>query len=182
MQPLNKERTMVLLKPDAIARGLTEAILCRLSELELKIIECREIMATRSLVMRLYNKNGAWREKYGQEKIDEMVLRGETPQKTSMEYGQDILDSLYDFMTSGPMVLIILEGECAVARTKALVGASDPKEAASGTIRGDLGDDSIMDSQREGRAVRNLVHCSASIDASVHEIYLWFRAKNFVKQ
>ena len=84
-------------------------------------------------------------------------------------------------MTSGPVLLLVLEGDDAIRRVRTLVGATDPTRAAPGTIRGDLGRDSIAAANRERPGTENLVHASDKDERAAdpyaeadHEIALWF--------
>ena len=130
------ERTLILLKPDAVRRGLVGEILSRYERKGLAVValEFRTIDA------------GTADEHYA-EHVD-----------------KDFYPPLRDFVTSGPMVAGVLEGDQAVEVVRALNGATDGRKAAPGTIRGDL-----ALSNRE-----NLVHGSDSPESAAREIALWF--------
>jgi nucleoside-diphosphate kinase len=130
------ERTLVLIKPDAVRRGLVGEILGRFERKGLAIAE--------------------------------MVLRDMDADLADEHYAEHVTKAFYpplkDFMTGGRLVALILEGDGAIDVVRALVGATDGRKAAAGTIRGDL---SL--SNRE-----NLVHASDSPDSAKREIALWF--------
>ena len=130
------ERTLVLIKPDAVRRGLVGEVLAR------------------------FERKGL--------AIDSMVLRTMDPQLADRHYAEHVEKEFYpplkQFMTSGPLVALILSGDRAIDVVRALVGATDGRVAAAGTIRGDL---SL--SNRE-----NLVHASDGPDSAKREIALWF--------
>jgi nucleoside-diphosphate kinase len=130
------ERTLVLIKPDAVRRGLVGEILGRFER--------------KGLV------------------LDAMVLRGMDSKLADEHYAEHVEKPFYpplkEFMTGGPLVAAILSGDQAIEVVRALVGATDGRKAAAGTIRGDL---SL--SNRE-----NLVHASDSADSAKREIALWF--------
>jgi nucleoside-diphosphate kinase len=130
------ERTLVLIKPDAVRRGLVGEVLARFEHKGLA--------------------------------IDSMVLRTMDPQLADRHYAEHVEKEFYpplkQFMTSGPLVALILSGDRAIDVVRALVGATDGRVAAAGTIRGDL---SL--SNRE-----NLVHASDGPDSAKREIALWF--------
>lgn len=90
----------------------------------------------------------------------------------SME--KDIIRALVKFMTSGPVVMLVLQGNQAVAVTKKLVGETEPATSDVGTIRGDLTIDSYAIAAVDDRAVRNLIHCSDCVEEAEREIELWF--------
>jgi nucleoside-diphosphate kinase len=130
------ERTLVLIKPDAVRRGLVGEILGR------------------------FERKGL--------RLDAMVLRTMDPALADQHYAEHVDKPFYpplkEFMTGGPLVATILSGDQAIEVVRALVGATDGRKAAAGTIRGDL---SL--SNRE-----NLVHASDSADSAKREIALWF--------
>ncbi len=130
------ERTLVLIKPDAVSRGLVGEIVSR------------------------FERKGLT--------FDAMVLRTMDAQLADEHYAEHVEKAFYpplkDFMTSGPLVAAIVRGDQAIAVVRGLVGATDGRAAAAGTIRGDL---SL--SNRE-----NLVHASDSAESAEREIKLWF--------
>ena len=134
------ERTLILVKPDGVKRGLTGQIIAR--------IEAKG---------------------YAIEALD---LRTATPAELAAHYaeheGKPFYQPLVDFMSAGPIVSIIASGQGVIAGFRALAGATDPTNAAPGTIRGDLGRD-------WGESVqKNLVHGSDSEESAAREIALWF--------
>jgi len=130
------ERTLVLVKPDALRRGLLGEILGRFE---------RKGLAIDALVVR--TMDAALADEHYAEHVDKAFY-----------------PPLKDFMTSGPLAALVLSGDEVIAVVRALVGATDGRKAAAGTIRGDL---SL--SNRE-----NLVHASDSPDSAKRELALWF--------
>jgi nucleoside-diphosphate kinase len=130
------ERTLILLKPDAVQRGLTGRILARFEDKGLKVAALELLRITPELAARHYE---AHREK--------KFYRG-----------------LVEFMTSGPVVALVLEGNDAIKITRAMMGATFGADAAPGTIRGDFGVSRSF----------NLVHGSDSKEAAEREIRLFF--------
>ena len=130
------ERTLVLLKPDAVRRGLVGDILSRFEAKGLSIV-----------AMEQRHIDGELADAHYAEHVD-----------------RDFYPPLRDFVTSGPLVATVLEGEQAIDVVRAINGATDGRKAAPGTIRGDL---SL--SNRE-----NLVHGSDSEQSAAREIALWF--------
>ena len=130
------ERTLVLIKPDAVRRGLIGAILARFEHKGLA--------------------------------IERLELRTLTRETAETHYGEHRDKSFYsdlvDFITSGPLVAMVVAGEGAVAHVRALMGATKPAEAAPGTIRGD----------HATAITENLVHGSDSPDSAAREIALFF--------
>jgi nucleoside-diphosphate kinase len=129
-------RTLVLIKPDAVRRGLVGEVISRFEAKGLTIVAME------------------------QRTID----AAQADQHYAEHVGKDFYPPLRDFVTSGPMVCLVLEGDEAIEVVRALNGATDGRKAAPGTIRGDL---SL--SNRE-----NLVHGSDSPESAEREIALWF--------
>ncbi|REF35352.1 nucleoside-diphosphate kinase [Thermasporomyces composti] len=130
------ERTLVLLKPDAVRRGLVGEILSRYERKGLSIV-----------AMEMRTIDGAMADQHYAEHVD-----------------KPFYPPLREFVTSGPLVAAVLEGDDAIEVVRLLNGATDARKAAAGTIRGDL-----ALSNRE-----NLVHGSDSPEAAKREIALWF--------
>jgi nucleoside-diphosphate kinase len=136
------ERTLVLIKPDALARGLAGEILGRLERRGLEIRAAKLVQLDRSLAERHYAEHS------------EKPFFGE----------------LVDFITSAPTLAVVVEGESAISVVRATIGATNPAEAAPGTIRGDLAL-AMPD---------NLVHGSDSPESAEREIALWFSDSELV--
>ncbi len=132
------ERTLVLLKPDAVRRGLLGEIIGRYEAKGLQVV-----------AMEMRHATGEIADEHYAEHIE-----------------KDFYPPLREFVTSGPLVAMILEGDSAIEIVRALHGATDGRKAAPGTIRGDM-----ALSNRE-----NLVHGSDSADSSMREIGVWFPA------
>lgn len=130
------ERTLVLVKPDAHARGLTGEIIARFERKGLALTALKQMTVSRDLAERHYAEHA----------------------------GKPYYDGLIAFITSGPLVAMMLEGERAIDAARQVIGATDPLNAATGSIRGDY-----------ALAVRqNLVHGSDSPDSAAREVGLFF--------
>jgi len=140
------ERTLVLIKPDGIERQLVGRILARFEAAS-----------------------------FG---ITALELRYPEQQHVEEHYAEhrekSFFDPLVEYLTDNPVVATVLSGEEAISRTRRLVGATDPANAATETIRGDFGVDSMAEADSEDRALRNLVHASANPEDAAREIPLWF--------
>jgi nucleoside-diphosphate kinase len=129
-------RTLILIKPDAFERGLTGEILARFERKGLRITHLRMLEATEEVALRHYEEHA------------EKPFFGE----------------LVTFITGGPMIAGVLEGVEAVSAARQVIGATEPIEAAPGSIRGDLGLEVTF----------NLVHGSDSDASAEREISIWF--------
>ncbi len=180
MKNAKKERTLVILKPDAVQRGLIGEVIKRIEKTGLKLIALKFVMATEEQLWSHYNKDDEWYEKKGQMTIDELKANGMPIEKEAIEYGKDIVRALLSFMTCGPVVPMIFEGNQAAGIVKKLVGATEPLSSEVGTLRGDYTLDSYSLANVDGRAVRNLIHCSDPVEDAEREIPIWFHPEEIL--
>jgi nucleoside-diphosphate kinase len=143
------ERTLVLLKPDAVARGLAGRIIARFEDALLKVVAAKMVWMDADLTRRHYSD------------LEE-------------RYGAEVYNLMAEFMQTGPVLALVLEGVEAVACTRKLVGPTYPDQAAPGTIRGDFAHMSRAYANEHGLAVANLVHASGKLDEAEQEIGVWF--------
>lgn len=176
-----KERSLVILKPDAIQRSLMGEIIKRIERTGLKFTAMKFVVLDEERLWKHYNKDDAWFEKKGGNIVREMEERNIPVEKPAIEYGKDILRHLIKFMTSGPVLAMVVEGNGATGIVTKLVGGTEPLTADIGTIRADFTVDSYALAGLDGRAVRNLVHCSENPSEAEREIALWFDEKEIVK-
>lgn len=174
-----QERTVVLIKPDGVKRGLIGEIISRIEKRGLKIIAISMIKPTREQINEHYPKDPSWIGRLGEKSLATYAKYGWDPKKEMgtkdpMKIGLSVRDWILDFMTSGPMVKISVEGIHAVDMMRKLVGNSIPALAEMGTIRGDFSVDSAALANKNKRAVHNLVHASETPEESAHELEFWF--------
>ncbi len=175
-----KERTFVILKPDAVQRGLIGEIIKRFERAGLKIVSRKMAVLGEKEIWDHYNKDEAWFVKKGNNIVANLKEAGMKIEKEPVEYGKDIIRALAGFMTSGPVVVMALEGNQAVTVVKKLVGGTEPSTSDVGTIRGDFTMDSYALSTVDDRAVRNLVHCSDEAGEAKREIDLWLNKEELI--
>jgi nucleoside-diphosphate kinase len=130
------DRTLILVKPDAFERALTGEVIARFERKGLRIVALKLMQVDRELAERHYHEHA----------------------------GKPFFPELIEFITRGPLVVMVLEGEDAVAAARQLIGATNPIEAAPGSIRGDFAVEVTF----------NLVHGSDSPNTAEREIALWF--------
>ncbi len=174
---LHKERTFVMIKPDGVQRSLIGDVISRLERSGLKLIAVKMIVPSQDKLSTHYSKNDEWYLSKGEKIVAGMQSRGEEATKPAIEYGKDIIRALLDYMSSGPAILMVWEGNMAMTIVKKLVGGTEPTTSDVGTIRGDYSLDSYEMSNVDGRAVRNLMHCTDpadGIDEAKREIDIWF--------
>jgi nucleoside-diphosphate kinase len=132
------QRTLILVKPDAFARGLTGAIIARFERKGLRLVALNLLTMTRDLAERHYAEH----------------------------QGKPFFEGLLEFITSGPLVALVLEGEQAIAAARQVIGATDPLQATTGSIRGDYALE----------VGQNMVHGSDAPESAAREIGLFFPA------
>lgn len=169
------ERTLVLLKPDAIQRALIGEIITRYERLGLKLVGLKMLVPTPEQVEGHYTLDPNWRRVTGEKTIASYKSRNlPPPSEDPLEITAKILKNLKKYLTSGPVVAMVWQGAHAVELIRKLTGATEPRSSAVGTIRGDFVPDSYVMSDTDDRAVRNLIHASGSVDEANMEIPHWF--------
>ncbi|MDP1624827.1 MAG: nucleoside-diphosphate kinase [bacterium] len=171
-----QERTLIIIKPDGVQRSLVGEMIGRFERIGLKIVGMKMMLAAPDHVEAHYTLDPQWRVKTGEKSIKSYKDRGE-----NHPHGDDpvvvtgiILDKLRDYMASGPVIPMVLEGAHAVSIVRKLVGSTEPLSSDVGTIRGDFVLDSYTMSNDDERAVRNLIHASGSVAEAEQEIRHWF--------
>jgi nucleoside-diphosphate kinase len=177
---MHKERTLVIIKPDGIQRGLIGEIIKRFERTGLKFTGFKFLVPTEQQLLTHYNKDEAWFLKKGNRIIEDLTAQGLPVEKDAMAYGKGIIDTIVKFMTAGPVLAMVIEGNQSVAIVTKITGTTEPSTSDVGTIRGDLTVDSYGHSTMQNRAVRNLIHCSESPEEAEREIKVWFDEKELI--
>lgn len=179
---LQQERTLVLIKPDGVKRGLIGEIINRFERRGLKIIGLELVRPTKEEMDKHYPTDKEWVTNLGQNLIKssheygiEVDLVRDYGTSDIYEIGKHVRAWLIDFMTSGPVVKIVVEGILAIKMVRKIVGPTIPSFAEMGTIRGDFSVDSPLFANPARRAIRNLIHASGNPAEAKHEIGLWFK-------
>ena len=164
------QKTLVLIKPDGTEKNLIGEIIRRYEEAGLKVVELKMLQkAPMSIIEKHYPMDKEYLESIG-----EKTIAAGQKVKSAYDQGKKVVTWLRKFITSGPVVAMVLEGEDAVFLVRNITGFTDPSVAEKGTIRGDLGTDSILKANMEGRPAYNLIHASGSPEEAEKEINLWF--------
>ena len=172
---------MVIVKPDGVKRGLIGEIIKRIEQRGLKIIALKMIWPSKDEMDKHYPKDREWITNLGQNLIRakdeykiEMNLQKEYGTEDIHEIGKMVREWLVDFMVSGPMIKMIIQGIHAIKMVRKIVGHTIPSFAEMGTIRGDYSVDSPAVANPAKRAVHNLIHASGNTKEAEHEMDLWF--------
>jgi len=174
-----EEKTVLIIKPDGVKRGLIGEIISRIEKRGLKIIALQMIWATREQIDNHYPKDEKWIRRLGEKTLKNYQEFGMDPIKElgtddPLEIGKMVRGWLIDYMTSGPLVKMVIKGIHAIAMVRKIVGNSMPAEAEMGTIRGDFSVDDATAANRDKRAIHNLVHASENEKEAEHELQFWF--------
>jgi nucleoside-diphosphate kinase len=148
----NVQKTLVLFKPDTVQRGVVGEILSRFERVGLKIVATKMIAPDKAHYHKHY------------EEIGQMITRR----------GEHAFDVTLDLMVQGPVIAMVFEGVEAVALIRKLVGPTEPKSAAPGTIRGDFSHMSFGYADDADKGIPNLIHASGDEEEAAKEIAHWF--------
>lgn len=177
---MHKERSFVIIKPDGVQRSLIGDIINRFERTGLKFVGFKFLVATPEQCVEHYHKDEEWFLKKGNRIIEDLKAQNLPVEKSALDYGKSIIDANVKFMTAGPILAFVIEGNQSVAIVKKLVGSTEPSTSDVGTIRGDLTVDSYAHSALQDRAVRNLIHCSDAPEEAEREIKVWFDEKELI--
>ena len=181
MQHPKHERTLVLIKPDGVQRSLIGEIIQRFERVCLKFLALKMIIPAHEQAAEHYYKEDDWFEEMGQRVIKQKKEKGESIEKSAVEYGKNIQSKVMEFLCSGPIVGIVLQGNQACGIVRKLVGGTEPLGSDIGTVRGDYTIDSYTMANFDNRSVRNLVHASESPEEAEREIKIWFNENEILK-
>ncbi|MBI2310778.1 nucleoside-diphosphate kinase [Candidatus Collierbacteria bacterium] len=173
------ERSLVLLKPDAVQRGLIGEIISRFEKKGLKITAMRMVWPTKEMAARHYDLPESAAKALGERTLASYAERGEKHKFSEpMEVARDIIKRLERYISTGPIVAMVIEGAHAIAHIRKIRGGVNPLSADIGTITGDYSIDSYFISDLDERAVRTLVHASGNVEEAENEIKIWFGEKD----
>ncbi|MGE5541037.1 MAG: nucleoside-diphosphate kinase [Bacillota bacterium] len=175
------ERTLVIVKPDGVQRGLVGEVIKRYEQVGLKLVAIKIGVPTAEKIEQHYTLDPNWRRVTGEKTIESYKAKGmQPPSEDPLEITAVILQNLKSYMTSGPVVFMVWQGAHAVKIIRKLTGGTEPLTSDVGTIRGDYVLDSYQMADLDGRAVRNVIHASGSVDEANAEIAHWFAPSEVV--
>lgn len=145
------ERTLVLVKPDGVERGLIGKIISRFEDTGLKIVGMKMVWADKDFARKHYTEDLEKRR------------------------GKAVREGMVKFLTEGPVVAIVLEGVEAVEVVRKIVGGTEPRTAMPGTIRGNFCHISFLYADKKKMVVRNIIHASGDKKDAKSEVSLWFK-------
>jgi len=175
------ERTLVLIKPDGVKRGIIGEIIARFEKAGLKPVGMKMIWVDKDLVAKHYPTDRVELLKgIGEKTLNSYAEIGKDAKKElgtddPVEIGKLVNAWNMEALSIGPVIAIVFEGIHAVATVRKITGFTLPHSAAPGTIRGDYSIDSPALANERKRPVRNLIHASGNLEEAEYEIKLWFR-------
>ncbi|MEY4744710.1 MAG: hypothetical protein RL272_655 [Candidatus Parcubacteria bacterium] len=150
------QRSLVLLKPDALDRGIVGEIITRFERVGANIVGMKLLVSEKDTAMKHYT--------------DDLARRR----------GEKVRELMVQMLMSGPIVALVLEGVEMVEVVRKMIGATEPKSAAPGTIRGDYAHVSFKYADEKGIGVFNLIHASGSPEEAEVEVGVWFKSEELV--
>jgi nucleoside-diphosphate kinase len=177
------ERTLIVLKPDTIQRGLIGKIISRFEEVGLKLIGMKMVSCTKEFAEKHYPLEEDWaKDVFRKSKEKHDKIGKELRFKDHMEMGKSIQEWNMNFLCESPVIALVLEGPHAIELARKMVGDTEPLQSLPGTIRGDFASiESYPLSDSKNRVLRNLIHASDSEKNSDREISLWFSESELFK-
>ena len=151
------QRTLVLLKPDAIERGIVGELITRFERVGAKMVGVKLLVSEKDTAMRHYTEDLAQRR------------------------GEHVREMMINMLTSGPIFAIVLEGVEIVEVVRKMIGSTEPKSALPGTIRGDYGHMSYGFADENKMGIFNLIHASGNVEEAKSEIEVWFKPEELVQ-
>ncbi len=174
----SQERTLVIIKPDGVQRSLIGEIIKRYERTGLKLVALKMLIPDKKMATRHYYEVGgeAWLEEVGRKAAVAYEKKGlKSPYKTYRENGWAILKANAKYMSSGPVIAMVWQGNQAVALVRKITGGTEPLTSDVGTIRGDFTLDSYQMADVDRRSIRNLIHASGTVKEAKKEIKIWFK-------
>ncbi len=177
------ERTFAMIKPDGVMRGVVGDVIHRFEKVGLKIVAIKMVRPTAEQVRQHYPMSDeAWVERLGEKCISgfdslECSVLDVLGTDDKKKLGQNVTESLVDYLTSGPVVAMVIEGIQAIEMVRKLCGHTLPFKADVGTIRGDYSVDSPAVANAEERSIHNIIHASENAGEAKNEISLWFKGE-----
>lgn len=170
-----REKSLVLVKPDGVQRGIIGEIITRFEKCGLKIIAMKMVYPNEELAGEHYIADEEWLTTVGTKQKASYAKKGLKIAETERELGVKVRGYLIDYLTMSPVVALVIEGHNAVKLIRKIVGSTSPSDAAPGTIRGDYAFDTYQLADDSKRPIQNLIHASGETHEAEREISLWFK-------
>ncbi|MFC1626049.1 nucleoside-diphosphate kinase [Patescibacteria group bacterium] len=174
------EHTVVLIKPDGVRKKIVGQVIERFERVGLKLVATKMIMVDKTFVGKHYQDDDDYNKSVGVKTLENYNKYGMDPKenlgtKDPIKIGQMVRKWNMEFLSSGPVFAILLEGPGAINLVRKIVGNTFPADALPGTVRGDYALDSAFLSNMQKRTTQNIVHASGSTQEAEFERKLWFK-------
>jgi nucleoside-diphosphate kinase len=182
----NMERTFTMVKPDGVKTRHIGDIISRIERTGLRIVAMRMMQPNKEFVEKFYPNDNDWFTSIGERtkkafKDQNLDVKKCFGTEDAIEMGKIVKKWLVNYIASGPVVGMAVEGNKAISIIRKFCGATYPDQAVPGTIRGDFSTDSPDLANTEGRAVQNVIHASGNEKEAKNEIGLWFKEEEIAK-
>ena len=179
IQEMMGERTLVLLKPDAVSRGLIGEIFQRFERAGLKVVACKLVSATKKQLDGHFPSSDEWVRSMGEKTLESYREYGLDPVEAlgtdePFKIGLKIKEWNYHYLSIGPVMVIVFQGIHAISAVRKLIGHTLPYKALPGTIRGDFSINASDLANMVGSACKNVVHASGNSAEAEQEVSNWF--------
>jgi len=168
------ERSLVLVKPDGVQRGLVGEVISRFEKKGLKIVALKMAWPSEQLARRHYDQPESAMRLLGERTIAAFKSKGIEDKRDPIDIARDIQKKLVRYLSGGPIVAMVVEGAHAIEHVKKIRGHTEPRQADVGSITADYTIDSYFLADGDDRAIRNLAHASGNVEEAETEIQIWF--------
>jgi nucleoside-diphosphate kinase len=173
----NKEKSLLVFKPDVVQRQIVGQLIDRFERKGYKIVGMKMLIPSTELVGKHYEDEEAYLIETGEKAKKGAIARGEDiSQWDSLARGKWIRESNINYLTCGPVIAIVLQGFGVIAGVRKMLGSTSPADGDVGTIRADYSLDCFALADEQGRVTRTMIHASDSVENAEREIGLWFNA------
>lgn len=168
------EKTIIIVKHDGVQRGLVGDIIKRFEQRGLRLAGIKMNHATKKMAEQQYKVTPEAIEKTGGNTIKAYKAKGIDFKETKKQITERVFKWLRDYLTEGPVVVMLWEGYHAIEIGRKIVGHAEPRQAELGTIRGDYALESYELADSKKRPLRNIIHASGNKQEAENELKLWF--------
>lgn len=179
---MKTERTFVMIKPDGVRRGLIGECMKRFERCGLKIVALKMVKPTPQQIEKHYPDKEEWFRKVGERTIKSFGnLEEKFGTDDPIKIGKIIKKWIVRFLSSGPVVVMVIEGNKAIDHVRRICGETNPLKAGPGSIRGDFSIDSVELGNTTNRPIVNVIHASGDAKEAENEINLWFKPEEILE-
>lgn len=177
---MNKQKALLIIKPDGVQRGIIGRIVSRFEQVGLKFIGLKFQWATKDKIIAHYPETEAWFKKVGERTLTNYKKKGLDARNVfktddAVSIGKIVKGWLIDYLQESPVFLAVVEGYEAIEIVRKLSGNTIPVLAQPGTIRSDFSHDTIDLANEQNRPLRNIIHASDTVEDGEKEIKVWFK-------